>query len=68
MNSQNEDMMRRILASQRTIIEQNQKIIKQQEQAIARERDTQLATRDKIPLILKVSSYSFKLNLFNQST
>ncbi len=38
-DGQNDDVMRRILASQRTIIEQNQKILQQQERSLVNERE-----------------------------
>jgi hypothetical protein len=53
-DGQNDDVMRRILASQRTIIEQNQKILQQQERSLVNERESRIVTQEKIPLILKV--------------
>ena len=53
-DGQNDDVMRCILASQRTIIEQNQKILQQQEQSLVNGCESRKVTQEKIPVILKV--------------
>ncbi len=54
-----EEMMRRIIQNERTIMEQNQKRLQQHRQSIDEERERSLLRHDKIPLELKVCAYFF---------
>jgi hypothetical protein len=64
-NASTDDMMRRIIVNQRTIMEQNQKILRQQHRANEEERERGLLVRDKIPLDLKVCTPIFFFLLFS---
>ena len=50
-----EDMMRRIIQNQRTIIEQNSKIIQSQERQEALDKDRAKITNVQVPQFAKVS-------------
>lgn len=53
---QNEEVMRKILQNQRLIMEQNAKILQQQERAREEDNESNRIARDKVPLIVKVST------------
>jgi signal transduction histidine kinase len=56
-NTSTDDLLARILNSQRTLIEQNQKILQQGQQAREEEHERRRIAQDKIPLIVNVSTY-----------
>jgi hypothetical protein len=58
-NASTDDMMRRIIVNQRTIMKQNQKILQQLHQVNEEEREIGLLIRDKILLNLKVCTPIF---------
>ena len=62
-NVPNDDVLRRVLASQRLLLEQTQKILAQQEAS----KKEQKSTVEKIPLILRVSS-AWLLSLANNTS
>ena len=62
-NVPNDDVLRRVLASQRLLLEQTQKILAQQEAS----KKEQKSTAEKIPLILRVSS-AWLLSLANNTS
>ena len=52
----NEDVMKKILQNQRHIMEQNSKILQQHAETREENRETTRISRDKVPLIVKVST------------
>ena len=54
-----EDLLKRVIQNQRTLIEQNTKILGYQQQQEESEQEQQRARNSQVPLFVKVSTASF---------